>query len=120
VLKLARDDAVLLRLGARLADGLDEVEELLGLPHPPCDPIASSRPIIRNCSIAGARFGFLSGVRVARPMPAAAEAFGWSGREIWIDEWGTAGEMGLLGDRDWRRTGGPFFLFFFFSFPSFY
>lgn len=34
VLELARDDAVLLRLGARLANGLDEVEELLGLPPP--------------------------------------------------------------------------------------
>jgi hypothetical protein len=114
VLKLTRDDAVLLRLGARLADGLDEVEELLGLTHPPCDPIASSRPIVRSCSIAGARSEFLSGVHVARPMP-ATEASGWSGRDL---DWRVGDNRG--GGFAWRlgsglaTDGGPFFLFFLF------
>lgn len=38
VLELADDDAVLLRLGTRLADGLDQVQELLRLPPPALRP----------------------------------------------------------------------------------
>lgn len=52
VLELARDDAVLLRLGARLADGLDEVEELLGLPPPALRPhrqLPPDRPQLLHC-----------------------------------------------------------------------
>jgi hypothetical protein len=83
VLKLARDDAVLLRLGARLADGLDEVEELLGLPPPALRPhrqLPPDRPQLLHCRrplrVPQRR------ARVARPMPAAAEASGWSGGDL--------------------------------------
>jgi hypothetical protein len=58
VLQLARDDAVLLRLGARLADGLDEVEELLGLPPPALGAhrqLPPDRPQLLHC---GARSGW--------------------------------------------------------------
>lgn len=52
VFQLARDDAVLLRLGARLADRLNEVEELLGLPPPALRPhrqLPPYRPQLLHC-----------------------------------------------------------------------
>lgn len=52
VLELAGDDAVLLRLGARLADGLDEVQELLGLAPPALRPhrqLPPDRPELLHC-----------------------------------------------------------------------
>jgi hypothetical protein len=83
----------------------------LDCPHPPWDPIASSRPIVRSCSIAPVGVLLLGGTRgVWSPQATAAEE-SWRGVrvsevEIWIGQAGRAeeptvggGEVGL-GDRD--------------------
>lgn len=120
VLELARDDAVLLRLGARLADGLDEVEELLGLPPPALRPhrqLPPDRPQLLHCRrplrVPRRR------ARVARPPPATAEASGWSGR---VERWRSGSASGVCrGDGfAWRSGSGlatdgrAFFFFLFF------
>lgn len=125
VLELARDDAVLLRLGARLADGLDEVEELLGLPPPALRPhrqLPPDRPQLLHCRrplrVPRRR------ARVARPPPATAEASGWSGR---VERWRRSGSAsgGLPGRWVCLEIGigisdGREGLLFFLFFPSFY
>ena len=90
VLELARDDAVLLRLGARLADGLDEVEELLGLPPPALRPhrqLPPDRPQLLHCR-RPLPVGQRLPPRGARPPPATAEASGWSGE---VERWRRSG-----------------------------
>lgn len=53
VIQLPRDDPVLLRLGPRLANGLDKVEELLRLPPPSLRPhrqLPPDRPQLLHCA----------------------------------------------------------------------
>lgn len=90
VLELARDDAVLFRLGARLADGLDEVEELLGLPPPALRPhrqLPPDRPQLLHCR---------------RPLPDGAEASSSGGhgrrrrrrrRPVGVGKWRGEGDL---------------------------
>lgn len=73
VLELAGDDAVLLRLGARLADGLDQVEELLRLTPPALRPhrqLPPDRPELLHCVRPP---GDAEGAEAGRWPPATAE-----------------------------------------------
>lgn len=80
VLELAGDDAVLLRLGARLADGLDEVQELLRLPPPALRPhrqLPPDRPELLHWRSAGGSEWMMAGWSPPATATAAAEASGW-------------------------------------------